>query len=88
MSTCRETQDDILKSKLSIKLRKKGHLIDFKRAVVVSLSISESADLLGFSYTTISKVWEKRRKKISRENRYLGKNDLLMSNKKARSASS
>ena len=41
---------------------KKGDLSDFERGMVVGarragLSISETADLLGFSCTTISKVY-------------------------------
>ncbi len=40
---------------------KKGHLSDFERMVVgtrrAGLSISKTADLLGFSHTTISRVY-------------------------------
>ena len=55
---------------------KKGDLSDFERGLVVGarragLSISETADLLGFSRTTISRVYRER--SIS-----LGENALLM----------
>ncbi len=41
---------------------KKGNLSDFERGMVVGvrhagLSISKTADLLGFSHTTISRVY-------------------------------
>ncbi len=43
---------------------KKGYLSDFERGMVVGvrragLSISQTADLLGFSHTTISMVYRK-----------------------------
>ncbi len=47
---------------------KKEDLSDFERGMVVGarrarLSISETADLLGFSHTTISRVYRERFKK-------------------------
>ncbi len=59
---------------------KKGDLSDFERGVVVGarragLSISKTADLLGFSHTTISRVYRERseKKKISSEWQLCGK---------------
>ncbi len=53
---------------------KKGNLSDFERGLVVGdrragLSISKTADLLGFSFTTISRVYRERseKEKISSE---------------------
>ncbi len=55
-------EDDLLKFKPSIRTGKKGVLSDFECGVVVGarragLSISQTADLLGFSHTTISRVY-------------------------------
>ncbi len=55
-------EDDLLKFKPSIRMGKKGNLSDFERGMVVGarragLSISKTADLLGFSCTTISRVY-------------------------------
>jgi len=60
----RDGQDDPLKIKLNIIMVKKGDLSDFERVMVVvdrraGLSISETADLLRFSRTTISRVYKK-----------------------------
>ncbi len=63
-------EDDSLKFKPSIRMGKKGDLSDFKRGMVVGarcagLSISKTADLQGFSHTTISSVyreWSKKEK--------------------------
>ncbi len=58
---------------------KKGDLSDFERGMVVDarrtgLSISETADLLGFSLTTISRVYRERfeKEKISSERQLCG----------------
>ncbi len=50
------------KFKPSIRMGKKGYLSDFERGIFVGarragLSISKTADLLGFSHTTISRVY-------------------------------
>ena len=52
---------DLLKFKPSIRMGKKGDLSDFEHGMVVGAkragpSISETADILGFSHTTIYRV--------------------------------
>ncbi len=61
-------EDDLLKFKPSVRTGKKGDLSDFERGMVVGvrrtgLSISQTADLLGFSHTTISRFTENGPKK-------------------------
>ncbi len=67
-------EDDLLKFKPSIRMGKKGDLSDFERGMVVGarwvgLSISKTADLQGFSRTTISRVYREwlEKEKISSE---------------------
>ena len=64
---------------------KKGDLSDFERGLVVGarragLSISETADLLGFSRTTISRVTENgpKMRQYPVSGTSLGENALLM----------
>ena len=75
-------QED-LKFKPNIRMWKKGDLSDFERGLVVSarragLSISETADLLGFSRTTISRVTENgpKKRKYPVSGTLLGENAL------------
>jgi len=54
------THTHIMNSKLNVRMGKKGDLSNFKRGMIVGarragLSISQSAQLLGFSHTTISR---------------------------------
>ncbi|KAG1952531.1 hypothetical protein F2P79_010394 [Pimephales promelas] len=60
---CGPGQDNLLNSKLNVRMGKKGDLSNFERGMVVGarragLSISQSPQLLGFSLTTISRVYK------------------------------
>ncbi len=77
-------EDDLLKFKPSITMGKKGDLRDFECGMVVGarragLSISKTADLLGFSRTTISSVYREwsEKEKISSEQQLCGRKCLV-----------
>ncbi len=76
----------MLKFKPSIRMGKKGDLSDFERGMVVGprradLSISKTADLLGYLLATISRVYREwsEKEKISSERSCVDENALLMS---------
>ncbi len=65
-------------------MEKKGDLSDFERGMVVGarragLSISKTADLLGFSHTTISRVYREgpKKRKYSVSSSCVDKNALM-----------
>ncbi len=79
-------EDDLLEFKPSVRTGKKGDLSDSERGMVVGarrtgLSISQTADLLGFSHTTISRVYRERseKRKYPVSSSCVDENALLMS---------
>ncbi len=81
---CRHGQDNLLKFKPSIGMGKKGDLKNFEHGIVVGnrwagLSISQTADLLGFPCTAISRVYREwlEKEKISSERQFCGRKCLV-----------
>ena len=75
---------DLLKLKPNIRMGKNGDVSEFERGMVVGarragLSISETADLLGFIRTTNSRVYTEcsEKKKISSERHFAGRKILV-----------
>lgn len=86
IKACRLSQDNLLKLKPSIRMKKKGVVSNFECGMVVGagragFSISGPADLLEFSPTTISRVYKEwpERENIQWVAVVLTKNALLMS---------
>ncbi len=84
MAASRCGEDDLLKFKPSIRKGKKGDLSDSERGMVVGvrragLSISKTADQLGLSRTTISRVYREwsEKEKISSERQLCGRKCLV-----------
>jgi len=76
---CGPGQDNLLNSKLNVRMGTKGDLSNFERGMVVG--ISQSAQLLGFSHTTISRVYTKNAVKREKHPVWVspvGQNALLM----------
>lgn len=79
-------KDNLLKFKPSIRMGKKCDLSDFEHGIAVGarlagLSISEAADRLSYSHTTISRVyreWSEKRRKYPVSCGSLGEYALLM----------
>jgi len=80
---CGLGQDNLLNSKLNVRMGKKGDLSNFECDMVVGarqagLSISQSAQLLGFSNTTISSIYKWCEKgKTSSMRQYSGRKCLV-----------
>ncbi len=84
MAASRCGEEDLLKFKPNIRMGKKGDLNNFECGMVVGarqpgLSISKTADLPGFSRTTISKVYREwsEKEKISSERQSCGRKWLI-----------